>query len=285
MITFKRICLLFMNISEAIQRWIHGPQINLTEDVLYGIPFFWVERIAKVLQFSGGLTIIADILGKDRVVEYKEKMEKFVDMQSFIKSVVRNAKALWFTISMAFINNPLDDFARKIAKEKLPKIDLTFLLQHRKEFETWRIDNQFFYNRWKSLKNKAKFRSKFPFDIFAVALGFAIIDGLFLSFFLDSKVGIFGIIGVLVCVMLLSKITKNIFIVILMIPLIGITFLVLGALTMVFILFKIITLFVLELFIFKPAILYLKISVKGKALQMISFIFILLGFVIDMLCS
>ena len=53
---------------EAWKLWLSD---NLSADaLLWGISIFWWERIGKVMQFLGAITIVADIIGPDRIREF-----------------------------------------------------------------------------------------------------------------------------------------------------------------------------------------------------------------------
>ena len=53
--------------------WFHGP-IN---DIL-GVPAFWVQRVAKVVQFLSATVIVIEIAGKDRVEEWAGALRKLL---------------------------------------------------------------------------------------------------------------------------------------------------------------------------------------------------------------
>jgi hypothetical protein len=53
--------------------WFHGP-IN---DIL-GVPAFWVQRVAKVVQFLAATVIVLEIAGKDRVEEWAGALRKLL---------------------------------------------------------------------------------------------------------------------------------------------------------------------------------------------------------------
>lgn len=49
--------------------WLQGPV-----DSLFGVPDFWIQRIAKLVQFFAGLIIILDIVGHERANQFAREM-------------------------------------------------------------------------------------------------------------------------------------------------------------------------------------------------------------------
>ncbi len=50
---------------------------NLSADaVLWGISIFWWERIGKVMQFLGATTIVADIIGPEKIRKFGTSLQR-----------------------------------------------------------------------------------------------------------------------------------------------------------------------------------------------------------------
>jgi hypothetical protein len=60
--------------SEAWKLWLSD---NLSADaVLWGISIFWWERIGKVMQFLGATTIVADIIGPEKIRKFGTSLQR-----------------------------------------------------------------------------------------------------------------------------------------------------------------------------------------------------------------
>ncbi|MEV4013372.1 hypothetical protein AB0J35_22985 [Nonomuraea angiospora] len=54
---------------DALQMWLSGNPA-LQDATLYGMSMLWWGRFGKILAFLGGMTVVLDILGPDRIREY-----------------------------------------------------------------------------------------------------------------------------------------------------------------------------------------------------------------------
>lgn len=60
--------------SETWKLWLSD---NLSADaVLWGISIFWWERIGKVMQFLGATTIVADIIGPEKIRKFGTSLQR-----------------------------------------------------------------------------------------------------------------------------------------------------------------------------------------------------------------
>ncbi len=85
------------NISyfEAWKHWFDGETIGQMK--LWGVSIFWWGRIGKLLQFLGGITIIAEIIGVTRLRKFGESLHRIVTMRK-IKMQIKDS--CYFIISM-----------------------------------------------------------------------------------------------------------------------------------------------------------------------------------------
>lgn len=64
--------------------WLDGPS-----DDLWGIPDFWVIRLAKTLQFIASLVIIVELIGRDRLDRFiRDEIDKMVAQLHHVKTQV-----------------------------------------------------------------------------------------------------------------------------------------------------------------------------------------------------
>ena len=73
--------------SETWKLWLSD---NLSADaVLWGISIFWWERIGKVMQFLGGSTIIADIIGPEKIRQFGTSLQSTNSPKTLIQFLRR----------------------------------------------------------------------------------------------------------------------------------------------------------------------------------------------------
>ena len=70
---------------EALRQWLSGK--SLTSDSIYHFPMIWLARIGQALQFTGGLTVIAEILGREKISQYRSKIERLIDLKVVLKTL------------------------------------------------------------------------------------------------------------------------------------------------------------------------------------------------------
>lgn len=64
--------------------WLDGPS-----DELWGIPDFWIIRLAKTLQFIASLVIILELIGRDRLDRFiRDEIDKLIEQLSGWKTQV-----------------------------------------------------------------------------------------------------------------------------------------------------------------------------------------------------
>ena len=73
--------------SETWKLWLSD---NLSADaVLWGISIFWWERIGKVMQFLGASTIIADIIGPEKIRQFGTSLQSTNSPKTLIQFLKR----------------------------------------------------------------------------------------------------------------------------------------------------------------------------------------------------
>ena len=73
--------------SETCKLWLSD---NLPADaILWGISIFWWERIGKVMQFLGGSTIIADIIGPEKIRQFGTSLQSTNSPKTLIQFLRR----------------------------------------------------------------------------------------------------------------------------------------------------------------------------------------------------
>jgi K+-sensing histidine kinase KdpD len=74
--------------------WIcHGPVGEI-----FGIPAFWIARIAKITQLVSGMVIVLDIIGQDRVEEWANSMREQLANLAAAQPFRDAAAELWNTV-------------------------------------------------------------------------------------------------------------------------------------------------------------------------------------------
>lgn len=73
--------------SETCKLWLSD---NLPADaILWGISIFWWERIGKVMQFLGATTIIADIIGPEKIRQFGTSLQSTNSPKTLIQFLKR----------------------------------------------------------------------------------------------------------------------------------------------------------------------------------------------------
>lgn len=73
--------------SETWKLWLSD---NLPADaILWGISIFWWERIGKVMQFLGATTIVADIIGPERIRQFGTSLQSTNSPKTLIQFLKR----------------------------------------------------------------------------------------------------------------------------------------------------------------------------------------------------
>ena len=73
--------------SETWKLWLSD---NLPADaVLWGISIFWWERIGKVMQFLGATTIVADIIGPEKIRQFGTSLQSTNSPKTLIQFLKR----------------------------------------------------------------------------------------------------------------------------------------------------------------------------------------------------
>ena len=73
--------------SETWKLWLSD---NLPADaILWGISIFWWERIGKVMQFLGATTIVADIIGSEKIRQFGTSLQSTNSPKTLIQFLKR----------------------------------------------------------------------------------------------------------------------------------------------------------------------------------------------------
>lgn len=76
-----------VNLFDAWKAWIKCTSIQ--DSYLWGIKIIWWGRLGKIAQFLGGMTILVDIIGTDRVKDYAQSLKHMIDLQKY-KQRIKN---------------------------------------------------------------------------------------------------------------------------------------------------------------------------------------------------
>ena len=101
---------------ETWQLWLSN---NLSGDaVLWGISIFWWERIGKVMQFLGAATIVADIIGPEKIRYFGTSLENTIPHATLVQFLRRCFD--WYVV--IFRETIMKDYTRNSTnKESKPK--------------------------------------------------------------------------------------------------------------------------------------------------------------------
>ena len=98
--------------SEAWKLWLSD---NLPADaILWGISIFWWERIGKVMQFLGATTIIADIIGPEKIRQFGTSLQSTNSPKTLIQFLKRCFA--WYAI--IFRQTIMKDYIRDSINKK-----------------------------------------------------------------------------------------------------------------------------------------------------------------------
>ncbi|WP_019509411.1 hypothetical protein [Pleurocapsa sp. PCC 7319] len=76
-----------ITLSETWKLWLSD---NLPADaILWGISIFWWERIGKVMQFLGATTIVADIIGPEKIRKFGTSLQSTNSPKTLIQFLKR----------------------------------------------------------------------------------------------------------------------------------------------------------------------------------------------------
>jgi hypothetical protein len=73
--------------------WFQAPL-----DSLFGIPVFWIQRIAKLIQFIAGLVIMVDIVGQERVNQFTIELANATRRNIESGQIARHLRASYRTL-------------------------------------------------------------------------------------------------------------------------------------------------------------------------------------------
>jgi hypothetical protein len=97
---------------QAWKLWSSG---KLTDDfLLYGIRLLWWGRIGKGLELIGGLTIVLDIIGPERLRLLGRSLHTYLPYEVLIKAL--KAPFLW----LQTVVNPMADFLAALLRKSRP---------------------------------------------------------------------------------------------------------------------------------------------------------------------
>jgi hypothetical protein len=78
----------YHSLWEVIRLWFHSADFS-KYDTLCGFRFLWLSRSGQLLQFMASLTIIAEIIGKERIIQYRKSI-----------AAIFNFKDQWFKMKV-----------------------------------------------------------------------------------------------------------------------------------------------------------------------------------------
>jgi hypothetical protein len=103
-----------VSLLEAWGRWGDGK--SLVGDQLWGVKILWWGRIGKGAEFLAAMTIIADVIGPDRIRRFGAGLKRGFDI-SRAAGIVRSS-TLWFRAMVQFLVAKSDSEAEKKALEE-----------------------------------------------------------------------------------------------------------------------------------------------------------------------
>jgi len=111
--------------SETWKLWLSD---NLSADaVLWGISIFWWERIGKVMQFLGATTIVADIIGPEKIRKFGTSLQS----TNSPKTLILFLKRCFAWYGRIFRQTILKDYTRDSGdRESKPKFFQLNLLNY-----------------------------------------------------------------------------------------------------------------------------------------------------------
>ena len=111
--------------SETWKLWLSD---NLPADaILWGISIFWWERIGKVMQFLGATTIVADIIGPEKIRKFGTSLQS----TSSPKTLIEFLKRCFAWYARIFRQTIMKDYTRDSSdRESKPKFFQLNLLNY-----------------------------------------------------------------------------------------------------------------------------------------------------------
>ena len=99
--------------SETWKLWLSD---NLSADtVLWGISIFWWERIGKVMQFLGATTIVADIIGPEKIRKFGTSLQS----TSSPKTLIQFLKRCFAWYARIFRQTIMKDYTRDSGESRI----------------------------------------------------------------------------------------------------------------------------------------------------------------------
>lgn len=88
--------------------WMSGELDHML--ILWGFPLYWWARVGKILQFIGALTVIAEIIGAERLRAFGYSMHGVVTWASIKRQYREVSQLMRHTFAIIF-KHPNDDSA------------------------------------------------------------------------------------------------------------------------------------------------------------------------------
>lgn len=272
-----------ISLLEAIEKWLSGE--SLSGYLLYDIPFIWISRLGQILQFFGGLTALAEILGKEKVNYYRVKIEKLINIPTVLQGAAKEIYLLlkYIEFSIRYFSpaykNAINSEIQKATGKRRVNLDIKVLLEYRSVFEEWKNSNPERYEKWRRRKNQVRPVQNRLTAMFYITSGLSMLVILFyfiIAMFVEVK-GFEIIVGLIVTFIFVR------YILLLILGIIGylyggilFTFVVLS-----FVIVKIFLYVLIELFVFKPAVGYFTLSRKDAVFKLTAFFLIFFGFLLS----
>lgn len=120
-----------MNLIEAWTLWCSG---DLSPDVLlWGLSIFWWGRLGKMMQFVGGATIVADIIGPEKIRGFGSSLHVAVTPGSLIRFLRDSLEWYQVVFRHTLMKDYSDEGHRRRDRTRLTRLDrlnyaLCFLL-------------------------------------------------------------------------------------------------------------------------------------------------------------
>ena len=108
-----------VSLFEAWRQWLSGNLVH--ESVLWGFSILWWGRIGKIVQFAAALTIIADIIGPERLRLFGNSLHGAFSLKKvdyYLHDAFAHTKATW-----NYVRAPSEKVAEALAAVKEFKSD------------------------------------------------------------------------------------------------------------------------------------------------------------------
>jgi hypothetical protein len=102
---------MYTSFLDVLKNWFAGEDI-IHSYTLWGIRCLWYSRAGQLFQFIGGLTLLVEILGIEKIKLYKEEVGRAIQSRSQRDLFRVHIMGFIYKIEFAFLGNPIKKFIR-----------------------------------------------------------------------------------------------------------------------------------------------------------------------------